>query len=152
MSIEEKYDEVRQLIAIGKEKGYLLYDEVNELLPSDYPYVNEPLPKKRQATIINDLAERYSMTEVAQVLPQRVGEGGGAGEEGEHGRVGRDVVHQGQRGQQHPGPVREVQHAIRLVPLQLALDVHRELRLDENGVDLIRDEAIAALALPIATR
>ena len=35
MSIEEKYDEVRQLISVGKEKGYLLYDEVNELLPSD---------------------------------------------------------------------------------------------------------------------
>src|SRR5258706_3626329 len=35
LSIEEKYDEVRQLIAIGKEKGYLLYDEVNELLPAD---------------------------------------------------------------------------------------------------------------------
>ena len=35
MSIEDKYDEVRQLINIGKEKGYLLYDEVNELLPSE---------------------------------------------------------------------------------------------------------------------
>jgi RNA polymerase primary sigma factor len=35
MSLEEKYDEVRQLINIGKEKGYLLYDEVNELLPSE---------------------------------------------------------------------------------------------------------------------
>ena len=35
MSIEDKYDEVRQLISIGKEKGYLLYDEVNELLPAD---------------------------------------------------------------------------------------------------------------------
>ena len=35
MSIEDKYDEVRQLITIGKEKGYLLYDEVNELLRSD---------------------------------------------------------------------------------------------------------------------
>lgn len=40
----------------------------NELLPADYPFVNEPLPKKRQATIVNELAERYSMTEVAQVL------------------------------------------------------------------------------------
>ena len=40
----------------------------NELLPPDYPFVNEILPKKRQAMIINDLAERYSMTEVAQVL------------------------------------------------------------------------------------
>ena len=35
MSIEDKYDEVKQLISIGKEKGYLLYDEVSELLPSD---------------------------------------------------------------------------------------------------------------------
>ena len=35
LSLEEKYDEVRQLIEIGKEKGYLLYDEVNELLPHD---------------------------------------------------------------------------------------------------------------------
>src|SRR3954453_4160656 len=35
MSIEEKYDEVRQLINVGKEKGYLLYDEVNEMLPSE---------------------------------------------------------------------------------------------------------------------
>ena len=34
MSIEEKYDEIRQLIALGKEKGYLLYDEINELLPA----------------------------------------------------------------------------------------------------------------------
>ena len=35
MSLEEKHDGVRQLIEIGKEKGFLLYDEVNELLPPD---------------------------------------------------------------------------------------------------------------------
>ena len=35
MSLEEQYDEVRQLLELGKEKGYLLYDEVNELLPRD---------------------------------------------------------------------------------------------------------------------
>jgi DNA-directed RNA polymerase subunit beta' len=40
----------------------------NELLPADYPFINEPLPKKRQAAIVNDLAERYSMTTVAQTL------------------------------------------------------------------------------------
>ena len=33
MSIENKYDEVRELIIMGKERGYLLYDEVNDLLP-----------------------------------------------------------------------------------------------------------------------
>jgi RNA polymerase primary sigma factor len=35
LSIEDKFDEVQQLITIGKEKGYLLYDEVNDLLRSD---------------------------------------------------------------------------------------------------------------------
>ena len=35
MSIEENYDEIRQLIIIGKEKGYVLYNEVNEALPAD---------------------------------------------------------------------------------------------------------------------
>ncbi len=40
----------------------------NELLPDDYPFVNDLLPKKKQAAIINDLAERYSMTEVAMTL------------------------------------------------------------------------------------
>jgi RNA polymerase primary sigma factor len=35
VSIEEQYDEVRQPITSGKEKGDLLYDQINELLPSD---------------------------------------------------------------------------------------------------------------------
>src|SRR3981081_213246 len=35
LSIQEKKNEKNQLINIGKEKGYLLYDEVNELLPSE---------------------------------------------------------------------------------------------------------------------
>ena len=35
MSIEEKYGEIRQLIIIGKEKGYVLYDEVNDVLPAE---------------------------------------------------------------------------------------------------------------------
>ena len=35
MSIENKYDEIKTLIDIGKEKGYLLYDEVNDTLPPE---------------------------------------------------------------------------------------------------------------------
>ena len=34
LSIEERYDEVQQLIIVGKERGYLLFDEINELLPA----------------------------------------------------------------------------------------------------------------------
>src|SRR5712692_11733198 len=33
--IEEKYDQLRQLINLGKERGYLLYDEVNDMLPAE---------------------------------------------------------------------------------------------------------------------
>src|SRR6266581_1278970 len=33
--LEEKYDEVQKLIDMGKEKGYLLYDEVSDLLPPE---------------------------------------------------------------------------------------------------------------------
>ncbi|MEO9222909.1 MAG: DNA-directed RNA polymerase subunit beta', partial [Mycobacteriaceae bacterium] len=40
----------------------------NQLLPTDYPYVNEACPKKRLAAIVNDLAERYPMVVVAQTL------------------------------------------------------------------------------------
>jgi RNA polymerase primary sigma factor len=35
LAIEEKYDQVRQLITLGKERGYLLYDEVNDTLPAE---------------------------------------------------------------------------------------------------------------------
>ena len=40
----------------------------NELLPADYPFVNEEMPKKRQGVIVNDLAERYPMSLVAKTL------------------------------------------------------------------------------------
>jgi RNA polymerase primary sigma factor len=33
--VEEKYSSVRQLIELGKEKGYLLYDEIYEMLPEE---------------------------------------------------------------------------------------------------------------------
>ena len=35
MGIEEKYEEVRHLINLGRERGYLLYDEVNDVLPEE---------------------------------------------------------------------------------------------------------------------
>jgi len=35
LALEEKYDQVRQLISMGKERGYLLYDEVNDILPAE---------------------------------------------------------------------------------------------------------------------
>jgi DNA-directed RNA polymerase subunit beta' len=40
----------------------------NETLPVDYPFVNEPVDKKRLSMIVNDLAERYSKVQVAASL------------------------------------------------------------------------------------
>jgi RNA polymerase primary sigma factor len=33
--VEEKYSSVKQLVELGKEKGYLLYDEIYEMLPEE---------------------------------------------------------------------------------------------------------------------
>ena len=33
--IEERSDEIRQLVLVGKEKGFLLFEEINECLPAD---------------------------------------------------------------------------------------------------------------------
>jgi RNA polymerase primary sigma factor len=43
LSVEEKYGEVKQLIALGKEKGFLLYDEIYEVLPEEITSLPEEL-------------------------------------------------------------------------------------------------------------
>ncbi|MFN3323908.1 MAG: RNA polymerase sigma factor RpoD [Bryobacteraceae bacterium] len=35
MAADDKYGRIQQLMSMGKEKGFVLYDEVNELLPED---------------------------------------------------------------------------------------------------------------------
>ena len=53
-AIEEKDDQVRHLITLGKERGYLLFDEVNDILPAEVDSHEE----------INDLLstlERYGI-------------------------------------------------------------------------------------------
>ncbi len=41
MSLEDKYEGVKELLVLGKEKGYLLYDEVNDSLPDDIQSAEE---------------------------------------------------------------------------------------------------------------
>src|SRR5438128_5658126 len=41
LSIEEKYDEVRQVITMGKEKGYLLYEDGGDMLPAEITSADE---------------------------------------------------------------------------------------------------------------
>ena len=35
MALDDKFDDIKKLIDAGKEKGYLTYNEVNDLLPND---------------------------------------------------------------------------------------------------------------------
>jgi RNA polymerase primary sigma factor len=35
VAIEDKYDRVKRLMEVGKERGYVLYDEVSDVLPAD---------------------------------------------------------------------------------------------------------------------
>jgi RNA polymerase primary sigma factor len=35
LALEDKYDDIKKLVDAGKEKGYLTYDQVNELIPQD---------------------------------------------------------------------------------------------------------------------
>ena len=37
MAFEDKYDGLQKLVQLGKEKGYVLYDDVSEVLPGDLP-------------------------------------------------------------------------------------------------------------------
>ena len=35
MALEDKFEDIKKLIEAGKEKGYLTYDQVNDLIPGD---------------------------------------------------------------------------------------------------------------------
>src|SRR5947199_10322645 len=35
LALEDKFDDIKKLIDVGKEKGYLTYSEVNDLIPHD---------------------------------------------------------------------------------------------------------------------
>ena len=39
MALDDKYEDIQKLIDTGKEKGFLTYNEVNDLLPND---INSP--------------------------------------------------------------------------------------------------------------
>jgi RNA polymerase primary sigma factor len=41
VATEEKFGRIKQLMSSGKERGYVSYDEVNELLTEEYPATRE---------------------------------------------------------------------------------------------------------------
>ncbi len=76
LAMEDKSDQVRQLINLGKERGYLLYDELNAVLPAEVHSSDE----------IDDLLstiERYGIDIHEDVSSAKVAPG--AAEAVEHG-------------------------------------------------------------------
>ena len=66
----------------------------NETLPVDYPFVNEPVDKKRLSAIVNDLAERY---------PKVAGRRGAGRAQGGRLPLGHPLGHHGRHlGRRHP--------------------------------------------------
>jgi RNA polymerase primary sigma factor len=82
LSLEDRFDEVRQLIIIGKEKGFLLYDEVNDLLPADLTSSPEDLDELMSlfAAAGIDLVDSEKGYREREGMER--GEGPAAGEEG----------------------------------------------------------------------
>ena len=90
VGLEEKYDAVRQLIAIGKERGYLLYDEVNDSLPAEVHSSEE----------IDDLLTTFERNGIeiyedqASAKAARAVEVSAVG--GDHEGVAKDDAHEGE--------------------------------------------------------
>ncbi len=89
--IEEKYEQVRTLINLGKERGYLLYDEVNDLLPPEV-HSSEEIDsvlstfERNGISLFEDAFTAKAATgdgdelEVADVEPKEDSFGGGGGD------------------------------------------------------------------------
>jgi RNA polymerase primary sigma factor len=85
LAFDDKFDQVSKLISLGKEKGYLLYDEVNDLLPSDVHSVED----------LDDLLSMFDNAgiEVLESPKAKLPEGLGLdkGEEGKPEEAAEDV-------------------------------------------------------------
>jgi RNA polymerase primary sigma factor len=90
VGLEEKYDAVRQLIAIGKERGYLLYDEVNDSLPAEVHSSEE----------IDDLLTTFERNGIEIYEDQASAKAARAVEVstdgGDHEGIGKEEAHEGE--------------------------------------------------------
>ena len=73
-AVEEKYPSVRQLIELGQEKGYLLYDEIYEILPEEVVGLPDELDEiyvrfSELGIDVIDRPERYQNREDQEAPP-----------------------------------------------------------------------------------
>jgi RNA polymerase primary sigma factor len=85
-AMEDKNDHVRQLVTLGKERGYLLFDEVNDVLP---PEVHSPEEidnllstlERYHIEIYEDVSAAKAALEAAEPLEPEVKEEGALSDE-----------------------------------------------------------------------
>ena len=70
--IEAKYEEVRQLLVVGKERGFLAYDEINESLPDEISSSPDEIEE------VFTLLESHGITVVDADAREQLGPGGSA--------------------------------------------------------------------------
>ena len=70
--VETKYEEVRQLLAVGKERGFLAYDEINETLPDEISSSTEEIEE------FFSLLESHGVAVVDTDAREQLGPGGTA--------------------------------------------------------------------------
>src|SRR6185503_17458890 len=70
--VETKYEEVRQLLALGKERGFLAYDEINETLPEEISSSPDEIEE------VFSLFEAHGITIVDADAREQIGPGNAA--------------------------------------------------------------------------
>ena len=96
LDIEDRYEEVRQLLILGKDRGYLAFEEINELLPDELNTSPEEIEE------VFSLLETHGIelvdAETKEQLTDRARTAGDQGQGGQAGIPGRPA-----REDQRPG-------------------------------------------------
>ncbi len=124
---EQKYDPVRQLINMGKEHGYLLYDEVNNMLP----------PKVQSWEQIDDLLstfERHGIDLFEDVASAKAA------------RAAAEAAEPGEAKPQEEGTVEEVELDLTPGTLEKTKDPVRMYLREMGSVPLLTREGEVAIA------
>src|SRR5712692_10399372 len=127
LAIEEKSDQVRQLINMGKERGYLLYDEVNDILPAEVHSSEE----------IDDLLstfERYGIDVYEDVSSAKVA------------RAAAKAAESGDAEPKEEGPVEKVELDLTPGTLEKTNDPVRMYLREMGAVPLLTREGEVAIA------
>ncbi len=102
--VEAKYEEVRQLLIVGKERGFLAYDEINESLPDEISSSPDEIEE------VFTLLESHGITVVDADAREQLGPGGAAAAVKEAAKDdkeedGKEIV---------PGPLEKTNDPVRM--------------------------------------